>query len=211
MTEAPPRPDVQVISPVPLVLPEKRILSRLGYNVHLTKVDAGQRGRIERVMHEGFSLCKLTAAWTRLSILRRDPDAVTLMGGYRIESVKLAEFLGESRDIVLLAATAGDAIIPVIDGAVLAEDTMRAAVLDATASESVDEALNWLQSRLRQRFVRVSATITEGRFSPGYGDLGLEAQRLAYELLQLERLGVTITDRFQLMPEKTVIGFAGLA
>lgn len=48
------------------------------------------------------------------------------------------------------------------------------------------------------------------RYSPGYGDLPLTNQKIIFDILNLERLGLRITERFMLVPEKSVIAIAGV-
>ena len=49
------------------------------------------------------------------------------------------------------------------------------------------------------------------RFSPGYGDLALEAQRRVFALLDCPRkIGLTLTDSLQMSPSKSVTAFAGI-
>ena len=49
------------------------------------------------------------------------------------------------------------------------------------------------------------------RFSPGYGDLPLEAQREVFALLDCPRkIGLTLTDSLQMSPSKSVTAFAGI-
>jgi cobalamin-dependent methionine synthase I len=48
------------------------------------------------------------------------------------------------------------------------------------------------------------------RFSAGYGDFLLENQRLFYELLDLQRFGVSLTESCIFTPEKTVPAIAGV-
>jgi len=57
---------------------------------------------------------------------------------------------------------------------------------------------------------REGKKLTKMRYSPGYGDLPLSNQKLIYDVLNLERLGISITERFMLVPEKSVIAIAGV-
>jgi len=52
--------------------------------------------------------------------------------------------------------------------------------------------------------------LTKHRYSPGYGDLPLEYQKDLFALLQLDKLGVAITERCLLVPEKSVIAISGI-
>ena len=50
------------------------------------------------------------------------------------------------------------------------------------------------------------------RFSPGYGDLGLENQKGVFELLNPAKLiGLTLMDTLIMSPEKSVTAIIGIA
>jgi cobalamin-dependent methionine synthase I len=63
---------------------------------------------------------------------------------------------------------------------------------------------------IAQQVKRRGENLTRMRFSAGYGDFMLENQRLFFELLGLDKLGVSITDRYIFIPEKTVTAIAGV-
>jgi len=48
------------------------------------------------------------------------------------------------------------------------------------------------------------------RYSAGYGDLFLETQKVIYGLLQLDRIGIEITESCMLIPEKSVTAITGI-
>jgi cobalamin-dependent methionine synthase I len=48
------------------------------------------------------------------------------------------------------------------------------------------------------------------RFSAGYADFNLENQKAIYDMLQMGKIGVTITPNFILLPEKSVTAISGI-
>ena len=49
------------------------------------------------------------------------------------------------------------------------------------------------------------------RFSPGYGDVSLEVQRIFFELLDCQKnLALTLNDSLIMSPEKSVTAFVGI-
>jgi len=57
---------------------------------------------------------------------------------------------------------------------------------------------------------RENARLTKARFSAGYGDFLLENQKMMYDMLKLDRIGVTINENCILMPEKSVTAVVGI-
>ena len=86
----------------------------------------------------------------------------------------------------------------------------RAVIFDASASEIVDAAFDWIIDYYRREVVRGGGKITDHRFSAGYGDLDLLEQVFFYNILELGELGVDITENHILIPEKSVTAIAGL-
>jgi hypothetical protein len=187
---------------------ERAILKRLGKNAE-TKLPEAHRERIARAIREGIALCRPQGAWRRMPILANDGSCVVLDETSRLEGSSIAAMLAASNSVLLIAATAGTAISDRLHDT-FTTDPAAAVVYDAVGSESADAALDWLQTYLRQIWLRRGEFVTKRRFSPGYGDCGMENQRTVHRLLGLESIGIRITESSMLIPEKSVIGIAGI-
>jgi len=93
-----------------------------------------------------------------------------------IASEDVSHWLGEVQEIVLMGATAGREITNAIERYTEEGKLARAAVIDAVASEVTDAALDWIMSYLMGMIHREGKTLMAKRYSPGYGDLGLETR-----------------------------------
>jgi hypothetical protein len=109
-----------------------------------------------------------------------------------------------------MGATGGTAIMEAIQEDMAGRNATRGVVLDAVASEIVDKGLDWIMDYFRRVLRREGKTLLNSRFSAGYGDFELENQRLFHRLLEMERLGVTITAGCLLVPEKSVLAVTGI-
>lgn len=202
--------NLNYIERIPVVLPEKEILARLKYNIHKTEMDDTTRSRILGVMNRGFTICESKGVWLRMQIEQVRDETVVLEGGYSIKSRSVAELLGNSSAAVLMGVTAGPAIVELASQSVSSGDGASALVYDAVGSETAEAAIDWLNMYIAQQVKRRGENLTRMRFSAGYGDFMLENQGLFFELLGLEKLGVSITDRYIFIPEKTVTAIAGI-
>jgi cobalamin-dependent methionine synthase I len=110
-----------------------------------------------------------------------------------------------------MGATAGQNIMDAIAQATSSDNLTRAVMLDAVASEMTDGALDWIMDYVNQDLMRRVQHLTKKRFSAGYGDFYLENQKAMYDLLRMGTIGVSITDRCILIPEKSVTAVAGVA
>lgn len=192
-------------------LPEKEILSRLKYNIHKTVVDPDSMARIKGIMAKGFRACDPRGVWGISEIIEITDEGVIFESGIEIKSISIAKLLSGSHSAVFMAATAGPQIVDMASSAVTAGDGVAAIIFDAVGSETAEAAIEWLTGYIGNNIKKKGEKLTSMRFSPGYGDFNLEYQRLFYDLLQLNEMGVTLTERFILVPEKTVTAIAGIS
>lgn len=202
--------NLNYIERIPVVLPEKEILARLKYNIHKTEMDDTTRSRILGVMNRGFAACEPKGVWLRMQIEQVRDDTVLLEGGFIIAGRSVAELLRGSSAAVLMGVTVGPAIVELASAAVSSGDGASALVYDAVGSETAEAAIDWLNMYIAQQVKRRGENLTRMRFSAGYGDFMLENQKHFFELLGLEKLGVSLTERYIFIPEKTVTAIAGV-
>lgn len=195
---------------IPVTLPRPAIYRRLGYRKEATRISPGQREEVEGYVADALPLLQLKGSALRLPIEIEKSMLISLPEGNAFASRKLARFLKDAREIILMGATAGTAIMEAIQADMGGINATRGVVLDATASEVVDAALDWIMGYFRQSLRREGKTLSNSRFSAGYGDFALENQRLIYRLLQMDRLNVTITESCLLVPEKSVTAITAI-
>jgi len=185
--------------------PLEAIYRRLGFRKGLTKIKPDEARTLGESIEKARSLVNLKGA-----IISKDSRLIRLPGSHCLESAHLAKLLAHSQEVLLMGATAGAAVIEAIGRDTADDNLTQAVVLDAAASEMVDAALDWMETFFARDLRRESRRLTKSRFSCGYGDLALENQKLFYDLLDLRRFGVELTERYVLAPEKSVTAVAGI-
>lgn len=198
------------INTIPVQIPRKRIYSRLGYNIHMTNVSSEQKILIDNEITTAFSYCEAKGMWLRIPITSKNDDSVELLSGEIIYSKSLSKMLKNSKNILFMAATVGEEIVKKTNQKMKNKEAAIAVIYDAVGSETADASLEWINEYIRQNIKRNNEKLTKHRFSPGYGDLGLENQKIIYNLLKLQNIGITLNDRYMMLPEKSVIGIAGI-
>ena len=130
------------------------------------------------------------------------------LGVFRVTSASLAKHLAGCDAAVLFAATTGMELERRRKQAIVTSGA-RALALDAAGSAAIERFCDLLCQGFAQEFPTKSL---RPRFSPGYGDLSLEAQRPLLNALDTGRLiGVTLTDALMMMPQKSVSAIVGVA
>lgn len=191
-------------------VPVEAVYRRLRFHPQITSLSEKQKEEIERTIGEAISLVVMKGVIRRLKAQVVLPNRVILETGDVFLSEKLALFLAGIQEVILMAATAGNGVSVKIGELLEKGELARAAIFDAVASETTDHALDWLTRYADQVIRREGKTVVGDRYSPGYGDLGLENQVIFDRLLHLGKIGVTVSPSFMLIPEKSVTAIAGV-
>ncbi len=200
----------QVFQHLQVPFQKSLIYTRLGYEKTKTVLEPDHRKQIEKWILEAQSLCDITAVYRIIPIRLVESAVVKLAEGIEFSSKSLARLLANSVVAILMAATSGSKITDEISRLQQAGEMSKALVYDATASEITDAVLDWLAAFIKKPLTRQGQSLTYMRFSPGYGDLGLENQKTMVQVLELEKYGVELTESCQLVPEKTVTAIMGI-
>lgn len=186
------------------------VYRRLGYARGITKIEESKRKEIERHIDYSTSLISLKGAGIRVPLESVDAPLVVLKTGADIRSEKLARFLRGCEEALFIGSTAGGAVMDAIREDTAGGDITRGVIVDAVASEMTDAALDWIMGFFNRMLARENALLTRGRFSAGYGDFLLENQKMMYDMLKLDRIGVTLNENCILIPEKSVTAVVGI-
>jgi hypothetical protein len=190
--------------------PAAKIYQRLGFKKSTTQLSANKQKETDDYIDEAVSLISLQGSFLILPINNNDGKSITLSGGLAFASTKLSAFLHGCVEAALLGATAGNTVMEAIAEKTGQGNLTAAVVYDATASEMTDAALDWMMDYLNQLIRREGKNLLPRRFSAGYADFELKNQKVIYQKLQMEKIGVTITDEFILLPEKSVTALCGI-
>ncbi|MDD5194762.1 MAG: hypothetical protein PHQ96_03690 [Candidatus Omnitrophica bacterium] len=192
-----------------IVIPHKEILSRLGYRSSTTKLKNNQLKKLQSDIEEACSFIDLKGAVLRLPIKEKKVTITTVGKDIVFESRLFASVLKNCNEVLFMGVTAGSGIMEQI-GLLQEKDLSTCAVYDAVASEMTDACFNWLKSYYAHKLSPENKQLLPKRISAGFGDFSLINQKRLYELLNLERLGVTITKTYMLVPEKSATAVTGI-
>ncbi len=136
-----------------------------------------------------------------LPVLNTDKDAVQTSAG-KIQSPMFSHLVNQckgERYIIFMVVTIGEAL----------EEMGRSQkgilyqwVFDLVGSELVELVADRLEDQL-EKADRAGIQYST-RFSPGYCDWALEGQRIIFNALDVEKIGVTLSSHMVMVPEKSV-------
>lgn len=179
-----------------------------------TEPDDRTRSLVERVLGEYLPLVRERTV-SRSFGCETDGRAVTLLesdgkAAARFESADLARALSGCTGAVLFAATLGaecDRLMLRYE----VNELAAAAAAQACGAACIERLCDCFCDTA-QRDAREQGLYTRPRFSPGYGDFDLSAQKTVFELLQCQKkIGLTLTSSLQMTPSKSVSAIIGLS
>lgn len=124
---------------------------------------------------------------------------------YPICSHHLAKHLNGCNSVMLFAATLGSDADRTI-ARYSSSEPSRAVMLQAVATAAIESVCD----SFLNGFAKSNGLVLRTRFSPGYGDLPLEAQAAFFKLSDPKRIGLYLTDSLMLTPTKSVTAFVGI-
>lgn len=186
------------------------ILTRLGYKRGATEISSDLNSELDHIIKETEDLCPVSTAYRLVRIREHRSGIVELEDGTVLSGGALSKLLAESNEVVLMASTAGSAVMDRIRALFDGGRAGDAVVMDAAASEIADAGLDFLMDYIATFLRREGKTLTKHRFSPGYGDFTLDQQAHFARLLEIGKMGIAITETCMLIPEKSVLAVAGI-
>lgn len=133
-----------------------------------------------------------------------------VLGGRFLPSKTLAAHLRGCREAFLVAFTLGPGVDALIKRCELTEMAL-VPVLQACAAVYTEEQADLAQRDLED-YAQRAGLYLRPRYSPGYGDFSLTAQRFLFGALQVsKKIGITLTDTCLMLPMKSITGVVGLS
>lgn len=126
------------------------------------------------------------------------------LGNVTLKSASLSKRLCGADRVFVFGATLGPGADRLIRKGAL-KGAATAAALDACGSALIETFCDQVCAEMEKAAkVRLS-----DRFSPGYGDLPIEAQKEFFGLVDMKKAGIYLTDGMMMTPTKSVTAIAG--
>lgn len=164
-------------------------------------------GLVDECLAEVREMLQYKVCYTILTT-ETDSNIISLPCG-QIASRNLAKNLSGCDKAIIFAATIGIGIDRLISKYSRLSPA-KALCLQAIGAERVEALCNDFCEKMKSEFQGKGESLRP-RFSPGYGDLPLETQKMIFSLLDCpKRIGVTLGDTLLMSPSKSVTAFIGI-
>lgn len=141
--------------------------------------------------------------------LQLTADEEIIFADRKIKSHNLAVNLKNCHSLVLFAATLGPSVDKLIQKTSRI-NAAKAVMLQAAGAMYIERYCDLLQDFFREEEAKENNEL-KPRFSPGFGDVPLDVQKIFFEILQCQKnLALTLNDSLIMSPEKSVTAFIGI-
>ena len=140
-----------------------------------------------------------------------DEDGVKVKGTTLILKGKsIKKHLSNSEEIYLMAATLGAQVDKKISYYEKISVT-KSVILDACASTAIEAGCDQVEAEIKEKVRAAGNEDITFRYSPGYGDLGIDIQKEFLRILKApKKIGLTASKYNMLLPTKSVTAIIGV-
>lgn len=182
-------------------------LSEVRRYAGLARADFDQK-MIEEAAQEALLLIEPKSSYT---IYDYDCQQGLILGDTPLSLAgrSIQKHLAGCEKVLAIAATIGPDIVEATTRHFEEGHYAHSVLLDAAATEAVEETANALEKMLAPK-IKAQGFASRWRFSPGYGDWPLEAQKEFMPLTGAKEIGINLTESMMLSPRKSVTAIIGL-
>ena len=187
------------------MITHKEIIRYLGYGKNTP--DECVMKMIEECSEELEKAVVLRHTFKRMKVCVE--NGVINLNSFEIKSKSLSINLEGCEEVIVFAASLGNAA-DMLMNKYLKINVSKAAVMQACAAAMIEDYCDECQRNIEMA-LREENCHLKPRFSPGYGDLSLEYQKMILGLLNANKeVGIFLTEGGMMVPEKSVTAFMGI-
>jgi hypothetical protein len=197
-----------IVNALPAIPELKQVYARMGFKPQKVEIPASMRDLVEEAINRGRDLVATKACYDFRSIRIVPPDNIEIQTGFAIRSQKVCDWMTGCEGLYLMVVTLGSALDEEVTRLSQAGDMTRAFLLNAYGAEAAEALMEELHRQIGRKAALERLSLTK-RYSPGYGDWSITAQKELLGLLQADRIGIQLTESYLMIPEKSVSAIAG--
>ena len=186
-----------------------QVYGRMGFKPWKSDIPESMLPLVDQAIELGRSLVRPQACWEMQSIVEITPDGLKTGAGLAISSRKVVDWMKGCHQLYLTAVTLGDALDKTVSELTLNNQMTLGFLLNAYGAEAAEALMESLDQHLRAK-AQTEDFQTTKRYSPGYGDWDISAQKELLSLIHADQIGITLTESYLMIPEKSVSAIIGV-
>lgn len=187
----------------------KPVYHRMGFKPGKAAIPDEMKPWVDRAIRLGQQLIEPRACYEYRKIQHHEPHIIEVDGAFKIESEKVFARMAGCWGLYLAAVTLGSKLDRKVSELSGSSEVTLAFLLNAYGSEAAEALMKRLNQVISER-AKEQRMETTRRYSPGYGDWPLTAQRDLLKTLQAHRIGIQLTEHCLMIPEKSVSAIVGI-
>ena len=193
-----------------IAINKDEVFRYLGYKGQKPTADIQEK--IEKCILDAVNASELRSVYQRFPLRFSDEEGLLFIGEeseISVLSINLAKNLRDCSEVFIFGATIGVGIDRLIARASIS-NMLQAAIYQAVGAAYIEAYCDKINEEINE-IARLENKVTRPRYSPGYGDFGIENQSLLFSLLDLTKhTGITLTEGLLMMPSKSVTALIGV-
>lgn len=190
-------------------IPKQKVLARLGYLNNKTRLDSNTDALIDTEILVAKKLIVAKQVISTSKIAFQGSNSLLLEPGFTISSNDIFKLVKDCVSAYGFAVTIGPNLESKRDEYSNSKENSRALILDAIGSVAAEE-LAEITNKEISATAQKDGLKTTRRFSPGYGDWQLQNQKEFLKWLGADKIGIKLTENYQMLPEKSVSAILGV-
>jgi hypothetical protein len=199
---------MRIIQGIKPEIKPQRIYQLLGYNGNPI-LSRNIKNRVMENIYLSHEILKPEALYTERGIKEICDDTLILNDDMKFKSNGLIHAVRKCQKVIVFLVTIGKKLDWKIDKLMNEKRLTEAYLLDSIGSVAVEEAAAGLQrvidEDLQNQFKKTSL-----RFSPGYCDWKLQEQKMIFNILDADLVGVKLSPSYLMSPRKSISGIFGI-
>lgn len=192
-----------VLSEIALEIDRDEVLRFQGYKKGGALAAQEGVGLYDTAMAEGARLMAPRVAYQAIAVEAIEPHAIRIPDGPLLHIPNIGRFWGRITHLGMAIATIGPALEERSRALFDSREFPLAVMLDSVGSAAVECLAEWTNDQLCQVALAEGLKVTN-RISPGYAGWDVAQQKLLFDLLPAELVGVRLNDYCFMTPEKTI-------
>ena len=166
--------------------------------------------KVKRLIEETTPILSPRVVSTEKSIRESKQGTIVIEPDLSFRSRKMTKTLGSCKKAKVFVATVGPEIEEEIQKFTDENRMSEASILDAIASVAIENTVDQFQKMVDEELSDKGLGTTL-RFSPGYCDWPIQEQRKVFQVVDGEKIDVSLTDTCLMHPRKSVSGVFGIS
>ena len=186
----------------------QQVLHNIGYGADY-RLPARSLSLIDEYVENAYYLIEPSYSGVIRDIKQVWGSSVFIDGSIVFESQVIARLLEQCHKVAVFLVTIGNHLEETAHQ--LAEDglILQATVLDAIGSVAVESVANFVQGKIGE-IVNDQGLVISQRFSPGYCDWDVVQQKIVFQAVNGDSMGVRLTEECLMIPRKSISGIIGI-